>query len=117
MPVVAFFEGELITDPQLGMDEDGTPACTAVVRPFPRSEKQRAQWDAAGDPPVYRLKAREEQVGALATLVAGTNVVIIGHVKAEASTGEDGRRRWQHTVIVDSLGETVRAPVLAMKLA
>lgn len=112
MPVAVFFEGEITVEPQLGLDLDGTAVCTAVVRPFPRSERQKAQWGAALEPPTYQIKALDEHADALASLGEGTGVVVIGHVKAEASIDDDGRRRWRHTVIVDSLGQTVRAGLL-----
>lgn len=112
MPVIAFFEGDLVADPELSVSPDGSPVCQVVVRPMPRSERQRAQWERASEPPTHHVTAVDDDAYALASLPEGARVVIIGQVKAVSWVDEAGDRRRRDTVVVDSLGQSIHAGAL-----
>ncbi|SDL34316.1 single-strand DNA-binding protein [Nocardioides sp. YR527] len=112
MPVIAFFEGDLVADPDLSVSPEGSPRCEVVVRPMPRSERQRAQWERASEPPTYHVTALDDDAYALASLTEGTRVVIIGRVKAVSWVDGEGTRHRRDTVVVDSLGQSIHAGAL-----
>lgn len=113
MPIIVCFEGRLAAEPELTQTPNtNTYVCEAVVIINHRTKRATAdggeEW-ADGEPTRYYVKAWRRRAEALATLGKGSSVVVVGHVETESWTDAEGKRQWRDTVVVDHLGETVRA--------
>ncbi|MFI5627538.1 single-stranded DNA-binding protein [Nocardioides sp. NPDC051685] len=116
MPIIVCFEGRLAADPELtSTPNTGTSVCEAVVLVNHRTKQETdigEQW-IDGEPTRYYLKAWRRRAEALGSMSKGSSVVVVGHVETESWTDGEGKRHWRDTVVVDHLGETVRAAVAA----
>lgn len=116
MAIIVCFEGWLAADPELTHTPNtGTSVCEAVVLINHRTKQEAdggEQW-VDGEPTRYYLKAWRRRAEALGSLGEGASVVVVGHVETEPWTTDGGERSWRDTVVVDHLGETVRAAVAA----
>lgn len=111
MPIIVCFEGRLAADPQLVRTANaGTAVCEAVVMINHRTRRQTETGEQWVDAPTtrYFVKGWRRRAEALATLRKGASVVVVGHVETESWEDQDGQRHYRDTVVIDSLGETVR---------
>lgn len=112
MPIVVCFEGRLAADPEFTHTPNtGTSVAEAVVL-INHAKRNGEEW-VDGEPTRYYLNAWKLRAEALGSLSKGASVVVVGHVETESWTTDGGERRWRDTVVVDHLGETVRAVVAA----
>lgn len=113
MPIIVCFEGRLAADPKLTKTPNtNTSVCEAVALINHSKKDSEGEWSET-EPTRYYLKAWRRRAEALGSLRTGASVVVVGHVETESWTDADGVRHWRDTVIIDHLGETVRAATAA----
>lgn len=109
MPIIVCFEGRLAADPDASHTPNDTAVTEAVVLINHRGTNDAGEWVDLSDPTRYQIKAWRSRAAALATKKKGDSLVIIGHVKTESWTTDDGTKRYRDVVQVDAIGETLRS--------
>lgn len=109
MPIIVCFEGNLAADPTASQTPNQTAVTEAVVLINHRGKDDAGEWVDTSDPTRYHIKAWRTRASALATKHKGDKLVIIGHVRTESWTTNEGTKRYKDIVEVDAIGESLRA--------
>ncbi|MFS3130653.1 single-stranded DNA-binding protein [Nocardioides sp. Bht2] len=100
MAVIICFEGQLDAIPTMTNDPQRSAAATATSKRY----RNGLPTGSSTPGPRFELRATGRLADQLATLEAGTTIVVIGHVQTERWTDETGQTRYTDVVQLQSLG-------------